>query len=116
MTEQQKEELYFLVNENPNIEPDAVPELVSQVSRIIDDQLKIDYVKEYRKYSSLGYCKDYMNTGRETAFRLTIVSTTLAEMDGAEEGILGEYTYYDELLIDRDIETMQELLESFVDF
>lgn len=66
-----------------------------------------DVVKNKFKYSSYGYTIDQNPDPHNKHWELSIVSTTLGELEGCEEGIVSEYTY----LTKREAEKDAEILE-----
>lgn len=106
--EEQSENLYSLLNDNPDIDPD-------KVNAIIDDELKTDYLTKFKDFKGMMYSVEPTDMRGEKAFKLLLVNAMdyLMLDDGCD--ILGEYIYWNKSDLDNDIEAMGELLETFTE-
>lgn len=107
-TEEEKENLYFLLNDNPDIDPD-------KVNAITEDELKTDYLTKFKEMKGLMYSVEPTDMRGEKAFRLLVFNAMdyLMLDDGCD--ILGDYIYWNKADLNHDIEAMGELFEFFTE-
>ena len=64
---------------------------------------------EFIELSGLAYDIEKVNPGNGDQYELSICSTSLSEIEGSEEGVLGTYVYWSKKDAQADIELAEKL-------